>query len=443
MLLEQARVKAISWGHGALRDKQIETLCALSERRSCFAALPTGYGKSLCYQLPAAAWGWRILVISPLVALIQDQAHSAEALGLAVVAWHGGLTAEEKTRLAEKTRARDWQLCFLSPERFLSWQLGPRARALSPALVVLDEMHCLTEWGEFREGYRDLAVPLRDYLAATRAPLLGLSASMPAAESKSWMARLVPDHARVTSPLGRENVVLRVAALERGEERWLRLVEELRGLQGPESALVYCFSRDEADQVARWLRSVGQEAVAFHAGLPAFERAERTRAFRAGRLRVICATSAFGMGIDYAHVTRVVHFSMPRDLESYWQEVGRAGRGGQPARATAFWRRSEITRARILEPLARERFFSLWTAWAGARCRKVVVAERLGLEQQTCGECDRCAVSNSFDSRNAWWFSPEAELKDWIERWKSETEQCQENKNFAEASERGKNHSRE
>ncbi|MGZ3702678.1 MAG: helicase-related protein, partial [Bdellovibrionota bacterium] len=257
--------------------------------------------------------------------------------------------------------------------------------------------------------YRDLEAPLRQALSAG-VPLLGLSASLPAAASQAWMSRFTPSHLRVEASLGRENLHLRVVPLERERERWLWLLEALRGLRKPDSALVYCFSREETDDVARWLRSAGIPAVAFHAGLPTEERSERTRAFRAGHLRVICATAAFGMGIDYPFVARVIHFSMPRDLESYWQEVGRAGRSGQPANGIALWRRSEIARSRILSREGREKFFSLWSAWASGRCRKVVVAEQLGLAQAACGKCDRC-----LDTRIcAWWARPEAELPSWV-----------------------------
>ena len=142
--LELARETAGAWALGPLRDKQLETLAVLSRGEACFAALPTGYGKSLCYQLPAAAWGWRTLVISPLVALIQDQAYAAEAFGLRVAAWHGGLAPDERGRLEARMRNGDWQICYLSPERFLSWARGHRALSLAPGLVVLDEMHCLS-----------------------------------------------------------------------------------------------------------------------------------------------------------------------------------------------------------------------------------------------------------------------------------------------------------
>lgn len=416
-MIAEAESAACRLGIGTLRAQQREVLAHLARRTPTFAALPTGYGKSLCFWMPAVAWGWRVWVLSPLLSLIEDQALACAALGVSTVAWRGGLGRAERMLLRERMLSGDWQVCFLSPERFLSWTTNGffealAERGLDADLYALDEIHCLEEWREFRVGYRELVAPLRRRLARG-AGLLGLSASLSARESDAWMRELcdgVP-HARVCADLGRENLTLRVRAVETEAERWLELVAALKGVRAPESALVYCHSREEVDDLARWLRSLGMPAVAYHAGLPSEERVARSHAFRAGRLRLVCATSAFGMGIDYPHVSRVVHFSMPRDLESYWQEVGRAGRSGAPAEATAFWRRSEIARVRGLDDRARERFLALWNAWAKGDCRKAVVADRLGISQGRCGKCDRCERGIS---SCAWWTEPAACLEDWV-----------------------------
>jgi ATP-dependent DNA helicase RecQ len=314
------------------------------------------------------------------------------------------------------------RIAFLSPERLLLWQQSGFfdelvSRGRDADLYVLDEMHCLDEWRSFRIGYKNLAESLRRELLRGSV-LLGLSASLALKEAETWMGELVGEEffSIVNAGLGRENLNLCVLPLETEKERWLHLLSALRSLRSPETALVYCQSRNEADETARWLRSAGLEAIAYHAGLPAAERAERSRSFRAGRLRVVCATSAFGMGVDYPHVSRVIHFSMPRDLSSYWQEVGRAGRNGKNATAIAFWRRSEIVRARQMPLLEREAFFALWTAWAEGGCRKLAVAKHLGLEEKACGECDRCRDSGSwlYDPGSAWWTEKSANLKHWV-----------------------------
>ncbi len=400
-----------------LRPLQREVLQSLAERRSVFAGLPTGYGKSLCYWIPAEAWGWKVWVISPLVSLIEDQALAAEALGINAIAWGGSLSIHRRRQLEQKMMGGEWQICLLAPERLLSWVASGFLSLLSNAgldadLIVLDEMHCLEEWRAFRSGYRDLFAPLR-HATARGAVLLGLSASLAARESRAWTEELGGEHAFVGAGLGRDNLSLSVVPLEEEAERWLYLLEFLRDIPAPESALVYCSSRQEADEVARWLKSAGLAAVAYHAGLPLEERKERSRAFRAGRLRVVCATSAFGMGIDYPHVSRVIHFSMPHNLESYWQEVGRAGRAGQDAKGLTLWRRSEISRARLLRGSALDRYAELWRAWASGKCRKRVVADQLGMESEDCGRCDRCLSSVPI-SAQAWWVQDEASLMDWV-----------------------------
>ncbi|HEY8279097.1 MAG TPA: RecQ family ATP-dependent DNA helicase [Bdellovibrionota bacterium] len=404
------------FGLGSLRTHQREVLRNLAEHRAVFAGLPTGYGKSLCYWLPARAWGWKVWVISPLVSLIQDQAISAKARGLRVVAWQGKLTDTQRAEREEEMQSGAWEVCFLSPERFVAWAENGylhslRCMGLDADLLVLDEMHCMEEWREFRSAYRNLGEHF--YRSVSGGTLfLGLSASLSAFHGRAWMAEFCGDHALVQAGLGRKNLSLEVLPLEREEERWLEVVSYLRELHAPQSALVYCHSRGECDDLARWLKSAGIPAVAYHAGLPQEERTVRSLAFREGRLRVICATSAFGMGIDYPHVECVVHFSMPHDLESYWQEVGRAGRSGAPARALAFWRRSEITRARILQAGSRERFAALWKAWAEGGCRVRAVASRLGMQEDECGRCDRCQGKQIL----AWWLEPEAQLDAWLEQ---------------------------
>lgn len=417
---EEARRRGLE-----LRPHQVEVLSHLARGKSVFAGLPTGYGKSLCYWLPAAAWGWKVWVVSPLVSLIEDQGLALEKLGMKVVAWRGGITREQRQALEQQMQAGDWQVCLLSPERLQMWEENGyfhalRAMGLDPDLLVLDEMHCLEEWREFRGGYEALAEPARRAVGRGTL-LLGLSASLSEVQSRLWMEELCGEHARVVSGLGRENLSLFVLAIENDFERWLYLLAGLRGLLAPESALVYCATRRECDEVAAWLRSAGFEAVAYHAGLPSEERTARSLAFRAGRLRVICATSAFGMGIDYAYVSRVIHFSLPYDLESYWQEVGRAGRGGQAAWGMALWRRSEITRVRLLEGEALRRYVGLWRAWVSGGCRKKAVAERLGIREEDCGNCDRCFPSGisllplATHLRPAWWMEKESKPCAWLE----------------------------
>lgn len=421
--LAQARLAANSAGF-SLRPFQEEVIGHLADGRSVFAGLPTGYGKSACYWVPAKAWGWRVWVVSPLVSLIEDQALACEKLGVRPLALRSAGNRAERAGQTARLEAGDWQVCFVSPERLELWARSGylrrlRGLGLGPDLAVLDEMHCLEEWRTFRPAYGGLFERVKSWLSG-HTLLLGLSASMPLRDSRAWMEELCGEYVHVSAGIARENLILCVLPLEEEESRWLLLVSALRGLRAPESALVYCGTRRESDETARWLRSCGIPAVAYHAGLPATERSARTEAFRKGGLRVVCATTAFGMGVDYPHVTRVVHFSMPHDLESYWQEVGRAGRDGAAAYAIAFWRRSEIARLRVIaEQGARERFASLWRAWASGVCRKRAVAARLGFAEEDCGTCDRCRPGPSSllgpPLDPAWWAEADALTEEWLE----------------------------
>lgn len=411
-----------------LKPQQSEVIHALAQGKNVFASLPTGYGKSLCYWLPAAAWAWRVWVVCPLISLMEDQVAACERAGVKALALHAGSPASDRARL----RAGDWQVLLISPERLAAWAAGGmiselELSGLRPHLIALDEMHCFEDWRKFRTGYSSAFAPLRNWVDSGSL-LLGLSASFSRAESEAWMREFCESHQRIEAPLTRNNLSLCVLPLEEDHWRWLFLTAFLRDLHAPESALVYCSSRQEADEVGQWLCSAGYDAVSYHAGIPAVVRRERSRAFRAGRTRIVCATSAFGMGIDYPHVGRVLHFSLPYDLESYWQEVGRAGRSGAEAAALALWKKSDIQRLRGMEAEAKEKFGLLWNAWLGGSCRMRAVAQRLGMDEPECGKCDRCReklgirFTGPLDGLEAflrelpWWVQPEAEPRAWLER---------------------------
>jgi ATP-dependent DNA helicase RecQ len=214
--------------------------------------------------------------------------------------------------------------------------------------------------------------------------------------------------------------------MEEESERWVSVVSLLKEVKPPEVTLIYCATRGEADDLSRWLQSAGFPACSYHAGLSGPLRKARSLAFRKGLLPIVCASSAFGMGIDYPKVKQVIHFSMPYGIEAYWQEAGRAGRDGGPATAFLFWRRSEIARARRMKPEERERFSSLWMALAKGGCRKQAIARHFGHPEEPCGNCDQCLQA---DERlwswkgGAWWLEPEARLLDWVfEKLSSEFE---------------------
>lgn len=415
---------------GGFKPKQREVLAALAAGKNVCASLPTGYGKSLCFAVPAAAWRWRVWVLSPLVALMEDQAASLREMGISALAIHSALPEKEAREREGAFFRGEAQLVLFSPERLVLWERRGLLRQLAaagelPELVALDEFHCFEEWRRFRPDFAEAVAVLRR-LVGDGPQLLGLSATIARSDASAWMAEICASHEYVEGSLLRPELRSLVVPVPEEPLRWLFLLGALRGLKAPAAALVYCATREECDQVTEWLRNSGWPATAFHAGIPAPLRRERARAFRAGHLRVICATTAFGMGIDYPHVDRVVHFSLPSGLEAYWQEAGRAGRAGAQALAIAFWRRSEVARASYMTAEERERYWALWDAWAGGECRQKAVATRLQMvAERDCGSCDRCMQKNKIwpdtliewkelCEKSPWWLRESARPRAWM-----------------------------
>lgn len=429
-LLAQAEKGFHARFSGGLKPKQREVLAAVAAGKHVCASLPTGYGKSLCFAVPAAVWGWRVWVVSPLVALMEDQAASLRKWGISVLAVHSALSVEE-ARVRERAFLRgEARVVLFSPERLLDWEKCGLLRQLAaigelPQLVALDEFHCFEEWRVFRPDFAEAVAVLRR-LASDGLRILALSATVAKRDAEAWMAEICESHDYVESSLLRPEVRSLVVPLSEEPMRWVLLLAALRGLRAPAAALVYCATREECERVAQWLRGAGWPACAFHAGLPSSLRRERVGAFRAGHLRVVCATTAFGMGIDYPHVSRVVHFSLPSGLEGYWQEAGRAGRGGQEALAIAFWRRSEAVRAVRMKKEERARYGALWDAWAQGGCRQLAVAKHLQIfAERECGACDQCMQKNKnwpeelaewkeVCEKLPWWLHEYARPRDWI-----------------------------
>ena len=414
-----------------LKPKQAEVLELLHQGKNVFASLPTGYGKSLCFWAPALCWGWKVWVISPLISLIEDQSLALEQMGLPVVAWQEGSSPEKRYQQEEKMRSPQAQVVLLSPERLLQWErngfLASLERdGLGPNLLALDEVHCFEEWRNFRSAYGE-ALSLLRKIHIRGAQVLALSASLSEKNACLWMKDFCEEFNGVYSALERGNIYLAVHAVQSEGERWLILAECLRSFRWGENILIYCSSRAEVDEAVRWLRSAGFPIFSYHAGLPKKERKALNVAFRSGKIPILCATSAFGMGIDFPRVRKVIHLSLPYSIESYWQEVGRAGRDGKPAEALLLWRRSEILRARWLKNESRIRFKKLWKTFARKICRKKAVALCFGLQEKKCDNCDSCGTKGKNPLHNLrqnlsspWWIQDEEQLCRWIDKKFSE-----------------------
>jgi len=318
------------FGYAGLRPAQREVLEALEQGRDVLAVMPTGSGKSLCYQLPAlAADGGLTLVISPLQALMRDQVSALQRRGVRGVDFLNGLMSpdEQAACLAELT-AGALKLLYVAPERFASTAFLRALEHNALHLVAIDEAHCISQWGhDFRPEYRELAPLLAKHPRALR---LALTATATPRVREDIVRSLGLRSAHTAfSSADRPNLRLEVepCAARQKEARILALAKEIDG-----PFIVYAGKRADAEDLAAALVGARHRAVAYHAGMPAERRLAVQDAFLAGERRIICATIAFGMGIDKPDVRAVIHHRHPAALEGYYQEAGRAGRDGEPAR---------------------------------------------------------------------------------------------------------------
>ena len=317
------------FGFGSFRANQEEVCRAVVGGADTLLVMPTGSGKSLCYQLPALAVGGTALVVSPLIALMEDQAAKLRELGLSVARIHSGLDRAVSRQACVDYLAGSLQFLFIAPERLRVPGFPELLAKRKPTLIAIDEAHCISQWGhDFRPDYRMLG----QYLPALRpAPVIALTATATPTVQRDIVAQLgMVEAQKFIHGFRRENLAIEVAEVPmsmRGE-----MVCDLLTPAEMRPAIVYAPSRKRAEELALRLREVCS-AAAYHAGMAAEMRDEVHREFQAGRLECVVATIAFGMGIDKADVRTVIHVALPATLEGYYQEIGRAGRDGQPSRA--------------------------------------------------------------------------------------------------------------
>src|ERR671916_904613 len=321
------------FGFRDFRPGQRQACAAAVESRDVLVVMPTGSGKSLCYQLPALLRDDLTVVVSPLVALMQDQVEAlvARGLGERVALVNAQQDAGANSEVIRRAADGELKLLYVAPERFAAVGFLERMREVDVGLFVVDEAHCVSQWGhDFRPDYFRLADAARMLGAA--AIVASTATATPRVASDVVRRLALRDPLRVATGFDRPNISFAVAR-PGGHEKRLLLAEALRG-DDALPAIVYAGTRAGAEEIANELTaSLGEEAVAYHAGLDRGLRATVQRRFLADDVRVICATNAFGMGVDKSNVRTVVHASVPSSLEAYYQEAGRAGRDGAPARA--------------------------------------------------------------------------------------------------------------
>ena len=311
------------WGYESLRPGQAEVIGSVLSRRDTLALMPTGAGKSLLYQLPTLMMEGLCIVVTPLVALMKDQTESLRRLHINAVALHGGMSERHIEMALDNCVYGDVKFLFISPERIASHLFALRMRLMRVALITVDEAHCISQWGyDFRPSYLNIKA-LRE--AHPETPCLALTASATERVAEDIMHHLRFDSPNIfRSDFSRPNLSFVVRQTENRREQLLHIIGSVAG-----SGIVYARTREMTEQLAEWLRSEGVDATHYHAGLSPMERSMRQDDWLSGRVRVMVATNAFGMGIDKPDVRFVIHYDTPSSPESYYQEAGRAGRDGK------------------------------------------------------------------------------------------------------------------
>ncbi|HEY6260072.1 MAG TPA: RecQ family ATP-dependent DNA helicase [Nitrospiraceae bacterium] len=393
------------FGFAKFRPGQEEVIRAVLAGRDAMAVMPTGLGKSLCYQLPATLLPGLTLVISPLIALMQDQVAGMKQRKIAAAAFHSGLSGIEKSRVIQDLNQRRLQLLYLAPERMQHEGFLQLLRSLWVSLLVVDEAHCISQWGhDFRPDYLKIG-RLRQEL--TNPPCLALTATATTRVQTDLCKRLsLHDPLQLVAGFRRVNLALSVRLFQSRQEK-LATLERLVRETEKGAILVYCATRRVVEEVAEWLGQSHQSVGYYHAGLSDEERQVVHDDFRRGTLRILAATNAFGMGIDKSDVRLVVHFDIPGSLEAYYQEVGRAGRDGRPAACVLlFHERDLATQEYFIQQASQdsegaeraERMKTLLQEMLGyvsvSTCRQLAILEYFSDDDERalgpCGLCDRC-----------------------------------------------------
>jgi len=381
-----------TFGFDRFRGVQEQVVGRVMAGQHTLAVMPTGAGKSLCYQLPALAREGTALVISPLIALMHDQIRSANAFGIRAAS----LTSADgdRERTVDRLRAGELDLLYAAPERATTEGFRRLLSRIPLSLIAIDEAHCVSEWGhDFRPDYR-LLRPLLDVFPDV--PRLALTATADARTRSDILAQLgIPEEGLVISGFDRPNIRYHVRPRD-GIGGQLKTL--LSAQPGP--GIVYASSRDKSEKIAESIASGGRKALPYHAGLEPQVRARNQAAFVASEEMVIAATVAFGMGIDKPDVRFVAHAGIPKSIEAYYQETGRAGRDGDPAEAWLFWAAEDFARARLrieteVEPERRqgerERLNALAAFVEAPGCRRAILLRHFGEDPpESCGNCDNC-----------------------------------------------------
>ncbi len=383
------------FGYPDLRVGQDEIVAAVLEGSDVLAVMPTGAGKSMCYQLPALVREELVVVVSPLIALMRNQVAQMRANGIAAGALNSTTDTPEWRAIMDDMNAGRLRLLYVAPERLARPDTQDMLARAKVAMIAVDEAHCISQWGhDFRPEYRDIGA-FAERLGNPR--ILALTATADAATREEIRERLFAREPRIfVHGFDRPNLFLAMRPKAEPKRQLLRFLESHTG----ESGVVYCSSRKQTEDLAAAFEAAGHRALAYHAGLEAGVRSERQDEFLREDGIVMVATVAFGMGIDKPDVRFVAHASLPKSIEAWYQEIGRAGRDGLPADTLTLYgtddillRRRQIDESEASDEqkrIERQRLNALVALAETPRCRRQVLLAFFGEESEPCGHCDVC-----------------------------------------------------